>query len=141
MPFHPYRFFSGGTCREAFTRYQEIFGGDLEIMSFADAPPGEAPDIDQPDLVMHAALTFGDHLLMGSDDPTGDGGPVAGVAIHYTAADADEAERVFGALADGGVEEMPLEETFWAPRFGACVDRHGTSWMVSVDPPEESAST
>ena len=26
MAFHPYLFF-GGNCREAFTRYQEIFGG------------------------------------------------------------------------------------------------------------------
>ena len=28
MAFHPYLFF-GGNCREAFTRYQEIFGGEL----------------------------------------------------------------------------------------------------------------
>ena len=28
MPFHSYLFF-GGNCRDAFTRYQEIFGGEL----------------------------------------------------------------------------------------------------------------
>ena len=28
MAFHPYLFF-GGNCRAAFTRYQEIFGGEL----------------------------------------------------------------------------------------------------------------
>lgn len=38
MSFRPYLFF-GGTCRQAFTRYHEIFGGDLEIMSFGDLPP------------------------------------------------------------------------------------------------------
>ena len=31
MPFHPYLFF-GGNCREAFTRYQAIFGGELQLM-------------------------------------------------------------------------------------------------------------
>ena len=37
MSFHPYLFF-GGNCREAFTRYKEIFGGELAMMSMADAP-------------------------------------------------------------------------------------------------------
>jgi PhnB protein len=31
MSFHPYLFFSGN-CREAFTRYHEIFGGELFLM-------------------------------------------------------------------------------------------------------------
>lgn len=138
MAFDPYRFFSNGTCRDAFTRYREIFGGELEMMSFADAPEGEAPPGGRPDMVMHAALAFDDHLLMGSDDPTGDGGPATGVAIHFTATDVDHAERVFAALADGGEEQMPLQPTFWATRFGACVDRFGTAWMVSVDPPADA---
>ncbi len=45
----------------------------------------------------------------------------------------DEAERVLGALADGGEITMPLEETFWAPRFGMCVDRFGTPWMINTE--------
>ena len=39
MAFRPYLFF-GGNCRDAFTRYQEIFGGELQIMTFADLPEG-----------------------------------------------------------------------------------------------------
>ena len=39
MAFHPYLFFSGN-CREAFTRYQEIFGGELFMMKMSDAPGG-----------------------------------------------------------------------------------------------------
>ena len=30
---------------------------------------------------------------------------------------------------------MPLEKTFWAERFGACVDRFGIPWMIGVDAP------
>ena len=58
--------------------------------------------------------------------------------VNYTVADVAEAERVFGALADGGEITMPLEETFWAPRFGMCVDRFGTPWMINTEGPEQS---
>jgi PhnB protein len=26
---------------------------------------------------------------------------------------------------------MPIEETFWAARFGMVVDRFGTPWMIN----------
>ena len=41
MAFHPYLFF-GGNCREAFTRYQEIFGGELTLI------PGRLIEIQSP---------------------------------------------------------------------------------------------
>lgn len=133
MSLHPYLFFTH-TAREAMTRYQEILGGQLDIMSFADLPEGENPPFDAPDdMVVHAALTFGEgDLLMASDDPTGDGSGVKGAAINITLADQDEARRIFEALADGGEVQMPLGETFWSPLFGSCVDRYGVSWMVNV---------
>jgi PhnB protein len=135
MPLHAYRFFSG-TCRDAMSRYQEILGGQLDVMTTADMPPGEAPEGAPADFVMHAALVFDDgHMLMASDDPTGDGGPAKGVALHYTAPSVDEGARIFDGLAEGGTVEMPFAEVFWAQRFGSCVDRFGTSWMISVDHP------
>lgn len=140
MPFHPYLFFSGN-CREAFTRYHEIFGGDLSLLPMADAPSDQAVPPEQAELIMHAALSFGDNLLMASDDPTGDGGPVKGMSVNYTVDDGAEAERVFGLLADGGEVTMPIGETFWSPNFGMCVDRFGTPWMVSVEGTDEPAAT
>ena len=135
MAIHAYRFFSNN-CREAMTRYQEIFGGQLDVMMGSDMPPGEDSGGFPADAVMHAALTLDDGgLLMASDDPFGGGGPVTGVSLHYTAATVEDAERIFGELADGGSVGMPLEEVFWALRFGSCADRFGTSWMISVDHP------
>jgi len=128
--FQPYLFFSGD-CREAFTRYHEVFGGDLSIMSNADAPeearmPGAADDS-----VMHAALVLpGGGVLMGSDDPTGDGGPKTGIAVSVSLDDEAEARKAFDALADGGRVDMPLEATFFAALFGSVVDRWGVSWLV-----------
>jgi PhnB protein len=134
MAFHPYLYFSG-TCRQAFTRYQEVFGGDLTLLPMTDIPAGEA-DVppEQADLIMHAALVFPDHLLMASDDPSGDGGPVKGMSVNYTTTDTAEAERVFAALSEGGEVTMPMAPTFWSPMFGMCVDRFAIPWMVSAEP-------
>ena len=129
MAFSPYLAFAGN-CREAFTRYQEIFGGELTIMNMSDVPDGEAPG-GAPDMVIHAALTFGDDLLMASDDPTTDDfGPVRGMMVSYDAADVDDAKRVFDALSDGGDVTQPLEPTFFSQAFGMCTDRFGTPWMI-----------
>jgi PhnB protein len=135
MSLHPYLILTN-TCREAMTRYAEILGGELEIMTAADMPPGEEPPPGppNPDMVIHAALTFGDgDLLMASDDPTGDGAGMKGAAVNLTLTDRDEATRIFEALAEGGEVQMPMGETFWSPQFGMCVDRFGVAWMVDVD--------
>jgi PhnB protein len=133
MSFHPYLFFSGGTCAEAFRWYQEILGGELEVMTSADLPEGEEPMPGaEPHHVVHAAIKLGGGVLMGSDDPTGDGGPKTGVAVAYSAPNAPEAKRVFDALAEGGEVQMPFGPTFWSAGFGACLDRYGVSWMVDT---------
>ena len=101
MAFRPYLFF-GGNCREAFTRYQEIFGGELNLVTMKDVP-GEQPPAAKADLIIHAALTGDDAVLMGSDDPMSDDfGPVEGMMVSYDAAELADAKRVFDALADGG---------------------------------------
>jgi PhnB protein len=133
VSFHPYVFFSNGQCAEAFRRYQEIFGGELEVMTNADVPEGIDPMPGAaPEHVMHASIQLGDGFLMGSDDPTGDGGPKVGVAVTYAAADEQEGKRVFEALAEGGQVFMSFEPTFFSKGFGSCVDRFGVNWMVDT---------
>lgn len=142
MAFQPYLMF-GGNCRDAFTRYKEIFGGELTLMTLADMPPGgdaggQPIPPEKSHMIMHAALTHDGNVLMGSDDPTTDDfGPVQGMFVSCSVADAGEAKRVFDALAEGGQELMALAETFWSPAFGMCVDRFGTQWMVSAEPAAE----
>ena len=133
MTIRPYLFF-GGNCREAFTRYQEIFGGELFLMPMRDAPGDQPVPEDQADSIIHAALTFDGDLLMASDDPMNPNfGPVQGMMVSYSPPDVDQAGRVFDALADGGQVMQPLMETFFSPAFGMCTDRFGTPWMISVD--------
>jgi len=134
MAFHPYLFF-GGNCREAFTRYQEIFGGELFVMSMKDVPDQPIP-AGKEDYVLHAALTIGKDLLMASDDPSAESfGPVEGMQVNYSVADVAEATRAFEALADGGKVTAPIGPTFFSPMFGMCIDRFGTPWMISAESP------
>lgn len=136
MSLHPYLMFTD-TTRAAMTRYQEILGGTLDIMGLDDLPPNDAEQMPTglpADMVIHAALAFGDgDLLMASDDPSGDGQGIKGAALNITLTDHDEAHRVYDDLADGGEVQMPLGQTFWSPLFGTCVDRFGVTWMVNVD--------
>jgi len=134
MSFHPYVFFSDGQCAEAFGFYHEILGGELQMMTNADIPDGE-PQMPgaEPHHVMHASIALGGGFLMGSDDPTGDGGPKTGVAVTYTAPDTTEAKRAFAALAEGGEVHMDFEPTFFSKGFGVCVDRYGVNWMVDTE--------
>ena len=135
MAFHPYLFF-GGDCRDAFTRYQAIFGGELTLIRAKDMPEAERMPGADGDLIMHAALMIGDALLMASDDPSTDqSGPVQGMMVSYSTTDVAEAQRVFAALADGGEVRLPIGPTSWSPGFGMCVDRFGTPWMVGADAP------
>jgi PhnB protein len=138
MAFRPYLFF-GGNCREAFTRYQAVFGGEPTFVTMKDVPGEEAPPPEAADTILHAALTIGDDFLMGSDDPmTESFGPVQGMMVSYDATDEADAERVFNALAEGGTETQELIPTFFSTAFGMCVDRFGTPWMVVAPEPNPS---
>ena len=137
MAFRPYLAFAGN-CRDAFTRYEQIFGGELTLLTTADMPAdaGSPPPGASSDAIMHAALTVGDDLLMGADDTTGNfDGTVQGLCVNYAAPAVADAKRVFEALADGGQIQMPIGETFFSPAFGMCTDRFGTPWMIMVDAP------
>jgi len=46
-----------------------------------------------------------------------------------------EAERIYAALSDGGQVLMPMEETFFAFRFGQVRDRFGINWMIVHERP------
>lgn len=132
MAFHPYLYFDGN-CREAFTRYQEIFGGELQIMTGTDAPPDAGIPADKADLVMHAALSNGDELLMASDSYDDDFSPADAMFVHYSTDDIDRAKAIFAALSEGGKVHMPGQEEFWTPYFGSLTDRFGIPWQISVE--------
>lgn len=134
MQVNPYLNFDG-RCAEAFSFYEQLLGGRIEaMMTFRDSPMASEVPADWHDLVIHAHLTVGDVVLMGSDAPGEHYAPPQGLHVSLHVEDPAEAERIFHALADNGKVTMPIDKTFWAERFGMLVDRFGTPWMVNCSP-------
>lgn len=135
MHINPYLSFAGN-CREAIQAYQKILGGDIVAMMPHKGTPAEAHvPADWHDKIMHARLVFGDNVLMASDAPPGRFEKMQGMEVALNVKEPTEAERIFKALAEGGAVTMPLNETFWAVKFGMLTDRFGTPWMINCEKP------
>jgi PhnB protein len=134
----PYLNFDGN-CREAMEFYSKCLGAELYTMTFAEGkanvPAGEE------NRLMHARVKKGAMLLMASDLPHGmKYEPGTNVALSLNCESVEEAERVFAALSKGGKVTMPIQQTFWALRFGGFVDQFGTNWMINhFDPNSQYA--
>lgn len=44
-----------------------------------------------------------------------------------------EIKHYFQALSEGGIVDMPLQPSFWAPLFGMVTDQFGQGWMLSIE--------
>ena len=73
---------------------------------------------------------LGDKLLMASDAPPDRFDQPKGFSVTLGVDTAAEAERIYNTFAEGGTVRMPMEETFFAERFGMVTDRFGTPWMI-----------
>ena len=132
MQLNPYLFFDG-ECKAAFKFYEQCLGGKIDaLMTYGDAPMSQEFPSEQRDRIMHANLTVGSMVLMGSDTPPDDFKQPQGFSVHLQFDDLVEAERIFQKLAENGTVKMPFQETFWSTRFGMLVDRFGTPWMINV---------
>lgn len=132
MQLHTHLSFDGN-CREAIEFYHQQLGGEVAaMMTWGDGPMADRASPEIHDRIMHACLKFGDHAIMGADaTPQYPYEPIKGVSVVINISSPDEAERIFRGLADGGRIDMPLEETFWARRFGMLVDRFGVPWTIN----------
>ncbi len=139
MKITPYLLFSG-QCEEAFKTYERILGGKI-VASF---PFGTSPMAAQfPEMankVMHARIDVGDQMILGSDCPPQFFEKPQGTSVCLELDDTGDAERVFRELSQGGTVKMPIQETFWAKRYGQLVDRFGTPWMINVPAPAYAAA-
>jgi len=130
-----YLFFNG-QCEAAFKFYEQVFGGKiLAIFTHAGTPAESQVPPEWRDKIMHATLSLGEGVLMGSDAPPPHYHTPQGFAVSVNLKDAAEAERIYHALAENGRATMPIQETFWAVRFGMCTDRFGIPWMVNCEKP------
>jgi PhnB protein len=135
MHVQAYLFFDG-RCEEALDFYRTAIGArDVDIMRYKDNPekqPGSMPPGGE-NKVMHSSFRVGDTTLMASDGHCKGEPRFEGFSAVIDADSVADAERLFGALGNGGHVDMPLGKTFFSPAFGMVHDRFGVSWMVIVE--------
>jgi PhnB protein len=131
---HPSLMFSG-TCGDAFRRYASLFGGDIVfLLTYAESPLAQQVPPEWRDKVWFGRLRAGGLDVTGGDIP-----PRAiyeeprGFSMVIEVANADEADRLFAGLAEGGEVIMPLQATHWSLRYGVVRDPFGIRWEINCE--------
>ena len=123
-----------GKCAEAFRYYERNLGAKVGMMMTHAQSPDQGPaGSEWKDAVLHARISIGDTELMAVDIPNAE--PMRSAYLTLRLDSNMEAERVFAALSDEGRVLMPIEETFFALRFGQVQDRFGINWMILHERP------
>ena len=125
-----------GQCEAAFKFYETCLGGKINfMMKYGDSPMAAQAPPGFGSKIMHATFAIDGQTFYGADSPPGRYEKPQGFAVALNIKDPTEADRVFAALEQNGVVQMPIQETFWAQRFGMLVDQFGTPWMINCEKP------
>jgi len=123
-----------GQCEEAFRFYEQCLGGQTgAIFRYAGSPLAAQVPADWQDKVMHGSMTLGEQVLMGADVAPDHYEEPKGFSLSLQLKNTADAERIFRDLAADGRIVVPLENTFWAARFGMLIDRFGIPWLINCE--------
>lgn len=131
---NPYLAFKDNT-REAMTFYQSVFGGKLDLNTFAEYHLGDGDEAEGKK-IMHAMLEAPNGVtFMASDTPKGmEHTPGSSISMSLSGDNEAELSGYFTKLAEGGTITMPLEKAPWGDTFGMVTDKFGINWMVDIGP-------
>lgn len=120
-----------GTAREALTFYQEVFGGDLTLFTYAEFQRTDGP----AEAIAHGELT-GLVSVGGSDAAPGQPSVrLEGILLSLLGtAEPQVLHGWFDALAEGGQVTDPLAPKPWGAADGQVIDRFGLPWLIGYEP-------
>jgi len=130
----PYLFFEG-RCEEAIEFYKKTLDAEVVMMMrYKDCPVSQphGTPAGNENKIMHAQVRIGQTVIMMSDNCDGKKRSFEGFSLSLSKSTPAEVDKAFNGLADGGKIQMPLDKTFFSPRFGMVTDRFGVGWMVIV---------
>lgn len=127
----PYLFFNG-ECAQAMNFYKEVFGGELSLMKYGDAPPGNECPAAIKDRIMHSRLVNGAFTLLASDVHEGKADKGNYMQLHQEFDSRADFDRVYKALSQGGSVFQEPHDAFWGSRFAMLTDKFGFGWMLST---------
>jgi PhnB protein len=126
-----------GRTEEAVNFYSRAIEAEtLFLMRFRDRPdrPQLKPGLEEK--IFHATFRVGSTEIMASDcgcEQSPAQTTFTGFAFALRVETPEKAERFFAALSEGGRIQLPLQETFFAVRYGIVMDRFGISWKIMVE--------
>jgi predicted 3-demethylubiquinone-9 3-methyltransferase (glyoxalase superfamily) len=124
----PFLMFTGN-AEEAITLYTSLFpdGRIVDLTRYGPEGPGVAGT------VMRARFSLaGQDFLCTDSPPVHEFSFTPSFSIWIETESAEEIERLFAALADGGTQLMPLDGYGFSRRFGWLNDRFGVSWQLNL---------
>jgi PhnB protein len=131
MRLNPYLTFNG-QCEAAFKFYEKCLPGKVVMMmTYGDSPLSRQAPPEWRQKIIHATFAFGEYILQGADSLPESYCKPQGFSVMLNLDAAAEADRIFNALAEQGTVQIPLQESFWASRFGMLTDQFGTPWTIN----------
>jgi PhnB protein len=130
-----------GNCREAMTFYHECLGGKLLFQTVGESPLAKKMPAKMKACILHATLTKGNLILMGSD-MVSESGLVKGnsVSLSINCDSEEEIKAFYKKLSKGGKADHPLEDTFWGALFGDLTDKFGNHWLLNYNKNQKQQS-
>ncbi|MGY5882960.1 VOC family protein [Modestobacter lacusdianchii] len=122
-----------GDARAALEHYRSVFGGDLAVVTYADA--GAVQDPAEADQVMWGQVAAESGFRVMAYDVPGSLPYAPGERPFFVSVrgeDADEVTRYWQALSEGATVVQPLAPAGWAPLYGMLTDRFGVTWVLDV---------
>jgi len=126
-----------GQCEAAFKFYERCFGAKIAfMMTWGDSPMAKDAPPEWGSKILYGRLTIGDGDIAGADLPPGGYQQPKGFTVLLNMDDPAQAERVFQSLAENGKVTTPIQQTFWALRYGGVIDQFGIPWEVNCEAPK-----
>jgi PhnB protein len=133
MTLNPHLSFNG-QCEAAFKLYERCLGAKNAFMlKWGDSPMKDQAPPEWRDKIAHATLILENTSVAGSDPLPSQYERPKGFSLLLNLSNLDEAERIFQTLAENGTVQMPMQQTFWAVRFGSLVDQFGIPWAINCE--------
>lgn len=122
-----------GNAEEVLAHYRDALGGEIEITRFSQTPAAQEVPPEWAGKVVYGTLRSPAGTINAMDAPPERAGtPGDNFILGIQTESREQIDEIFSKLSAGGSVMMPLDKTFWSPRFGMLTDKFGIKWMINL---------
>jgi PhnB protein len=123
-----------GDARAALQFYQQVFGGQVTLVTYGDFHDSSAP---AGHVIWGQVVAESGFRVMAYDvqsaKPWQPGENAFYVSVR--SGSTDEIQSAWDKLSDGATITQPIAASAWAPLYGMLKDRFGVVWVLDVEAP------